>query len=119
MKQTETQTFIVKRDDKPKLQFNGRLLAAVASVPDRGSPDFSGNIERWTELKLYRTAGGKLICHQRKLDWWGDHLVSSTATVCDTKEEVIAFFGHGWLADHLYADAEITDAEITDVEIIP
>ncbi len=112
MKQTETQTFIVKRDGKPKLQFNGRLLAAMASIPNRGSPDFSGNTECWTELKLYRTAGGKFICHQHNLSQWADHLVSSTATVCDTKEEVIAFFGHGWLADHIYADAEISDVEI-------
>ncbi len=112
MTQTEPQNFLVPRDDKPSLQFDGQLLAEMASVPDIGSSDFSGNTRLWTELKLYRTAGGKLICHQHKLSRWAGHLVSSTAAVCDTKDEVIAFFGHGWLAGRIYADAEIEDVEL-------
>ncbi|MCP4342115.1 MAG: hypothetical protein GY799_25335 [Desulfobulbaceae bacterium] len=110
--QTKTQTFIVPRDDKPALQFKGKLLASMASVPGRGLTYYSGETGRWTELKLYLTVGGKLICHQRKLSQWADSMDSSTAAVCDTKEEVIAFFGHGWLADHIYADAEISDVEL-------
>jgi hypothetical protein len=31
--------------------------------------------------------------------------------VCETAADVIAFFGHGWLAKELYDDADIEDVQ--------
>ncbi len=109
---TQTETLIIERDDRPDIKFQGQLLAKTSSDADRGSSYFSGATGRWTELYLYRTAGGKYICHQLERTQWQGERDQSTATVCDNEECVIEFFGHGWLASYLFADAEIEDVEL-------
>ncbi len=110
--QTETETFTIEADDRPDIKFKGALVAETSSDSDRGSPDFSGSTGRWVELALYRTAGGKFICHQLERTQWQGERDVSTALVCDNEESVIDFFGHGWLASYLFADAEIEDLEL-------
>ncbi len=112
--QNETETFTIERDDQSDLRFNGTLMASKSSDADRGSYYFSGSTGRWTGLGLYRTAGGRFVCHQLEHTQWQGERDQSTAIVCDTEEEVIEFFGHGWLASYLYNSAGIEDVEVIE-----
>jgi hypothetical protein len=72
---------------------------------------YSGSTGRWTELRLYKTKSGKYICScVGRTRWQGEHDRFS-GSVCDSIDEVISFFGNGWLAKELYEEAKI-DASI-------
>lgn len=98
-------------DNAPNLRFNGKLVAYASSSPDQATGSwYSGQVGRWTELRLYKTAGGKYICHQIGRTQWQGERDRYSGAVCETEAEVIAFFGHRWLAKELYEHAGITDA---------
>ncbi len=107
----EPSTFILQRDGAPPLRFKGELLAETSSSPDRGRGDWSGATGRWTELRLYRTQGGKYVCQRIGRAQWQGERDTHEAVVCETENEVMEFFGWGWLAKDLYAKAELDAAE--------
>ena len=102
---------IIERDGQSSLKFRGEEIASAASSQNNASSYYSGSTGRWTELTLYKTAKGKFVCHEvGRTCWQGEHDRHSGA-VCETEAEVIAFFGHGWLAKNLYSEAGIEDVE--------
>lgn len=62
-------------------------------------------------LALYKTEGGKLICERIDRTRWQGERDSHHAKVCANNNEVIDFFGHGWLAKELHKEAGIDAAE--------
>lgn len=112
---TDKQALItIQRDGAPDIRFVGERIAATCSSADRGNSYFSGSTGRWTELELYRTRGGKYVAQQIGCTQWQGERDRYSGAVCDDVAAVIAFFGHGWLAKHLYDKAGIEDVQ--DVE---
>ena len=104
---SDMETFTIEVDNEPSIRFTGELLA-TASSKDNDS------VGRWTELRLYRTQGGKHICYQVGRTQWEGERDRFDAKVCDSIEEVKEYFGHKWLAKELYADAGIEDVVEVD-----
>ncbi len=105
---------ILTNDNAPDIRFKGELIAEVSSSANNASGSYSGATGRWTELKLYRTTGGRYVAQSvGHTQWQGEHTRYSTV-VCETAADVIDFFGHGWLAKSLYNEADIEDVQ--DVE---
>lgn len=108
---SDVETFTIEIDNEPNIRFTGELLAGVASSDDRAyGSSYSGQTGRWTELALYQTKGGKYVCHQVGRTRWQGERDRFSGQVCETLEEVKAFFAHRWLAKELYASAGIDDA---------
>ena len=109
------ETFTLEIDNAPSVRFTGELVASAASSDDQAiGSSYSGQTGRWTELALYKTKGGKFICHQVGRTRWQGERDRFSGKVCETLAEVKEFFGHRWLAKELYAEASIDDA--VDVE---
>jgi hypothetical protein len=108
------ETFVLDVDNKPSMKFVGERIASTSSSVEQSSNYYSGSVGRWTDLELYKTKGGKWICHQTGHSQWDGEHTRYTGAVCGTEEEVIAFFGHGWLAKYLYFDAKIET--VTEIE---
>jgi hypothetical protein len=104
----------IKRDNERDLVFTGEQIASVSSTPNNASSSYSGSTGRWTELRLYRTKGGKYVCQSiGRTQWEGEH-DRHGAVVCETAEAVCEFFGSSWLAKELYENAGIDCAERVD-----
>ncbi|MBU2735089.1 hypothetical protein HAQ00_04970 [Acidithiobacillus caldus ATCC 51756] len=104
-------TYTLEIDNNPDIRFTGELIAKVSSSGDRATGSrYSGQTGRWTTLALYKTKGGKYVCHQIGHTLWEGERDRHSGKVCDTLEEVKAFFGYRWLAKDLYAEAGIDDA---------
>lgn len=104
----------LKRDNDRNLVFTGELIGSASSSPNNAHSNYSRETGRWTELNLYKTAGGKFVCHSiGRTQWQGEHDRYS-AQVCETESEVVDFFGTGWLAKELYEDAGIDATEVID-----
>jgi len=103
------ETITLENDNAAAIRFTGEEIAVSSSSPDTSSSYHSGSVGRWTVLKLYKTKGGKFVCQSiGYTQWQGEH-DRHKAQVCETEADVIAFFGHGWLAKSLYAEAGIED----------
>lgn len=112
---SDMETFTLQIDNAPDIRFTGELLASVASTDNQAmGSSYSGSTGRWTELELYKTSGGKFICHQIGRTRWQGERDRFSGKVCETMEEVKEFFGHRWLAKELYAEANIED--VIDIE---
>lgn len=101
-------TFTIEIDNKPNLRFTGELLASVSN---------SDNTGRWTELALYKTKGGKYVCHEIARTSWGtlqNERDSFKGKLCETLAEVKEFFGYSQLAKELYAEANIDYAIVIE-----
>lgn len=110
----DMETFTLKNDNAPAVRFTGVEVASASSSANNASSYYSGSVGRWTVLELYKTKGGKFIAHSvGRTQWQGEHDRYKVA-VCETEADVIAFFGHGWLAKDLYEEAGISD--VTEVE---
>ena len=104
----EMEEFEVIRDKEQNLKFKGELIASRGSSDNNAAgSNYSGSTGRCTELRLYKTAGGKFICSSIDLTRWQGERDRFSGCVCETTDEVIAFFGHGWLAKDLYELANI------------
>ena len=112
---SDMETFILEIDNAPSVRFTGELVASAASSDNQAmGSSYSGQTGRWTELALYKTKGGKFVCHQVGRTRWQGERDRFSGEVCETIAEVKEFFGHRWLAKELYADASIDD--VVEVE---
>ncbi len=112
---SEMETITLEIDNAPNIRFTGELIAKVSSSPDKAlGSNYSGQTGRWTELTLYKTRGGKFVCHQIGRTQWQGERDRHTGKVCETLAEVKEFFGHRWLAKDLYDSAKIDTAEDVD-----
>lgn len=94
-------------DNAPSIKFHGEL---VASVSNKQAYNGGG---RWRVLRLFRTKGGKYICQSIGRTQWIGEEDRVSAAVCETKEDVIEFFGHTDLAKELYAETPGIDDSVT------
>ena len=108
------ESFVIERDGDRAIRFTGELIATAASSPDTASSSYSRSTGRWTELRLFRTKGGKFVCERVGYSQWQGEHDRHEAAVVATEAAVIEFFGLGWLAKALYAEAGI--AAVEDVE---
>ena len=108
----EMKEFEIVRDKEQNIKFRGELIASCSSSDNNAAgSNYSGSTGRWTELRLYKTAGGKYICSSIGRTRWQGERDRFSGCVCETIDDVIAFFGNGWLAKDLYEEADI-DASI-------
>jgi hypothetical protein len=105
---SDMETFTLKIDNAPSIRFTGEL---VAEVDNSSSSSSSG---RWTELALYKTKGGKYVCHHIACTNWVNQQDRYRGEVCENLDQVRDFFGHKWLSKELYDRAGIED--VVDVE---
>lgn len=89
----------LKCDDDLDVSFTGEELASVSSWKE-GS-------QRWTELDLYRTAGGTLICHEIGASKVEGERTRFAVHTADSEPDLIEQVGTGWLAKELYRAAGI------------
>jgi hypothetical protein len=114
-KETDEMTkFELNRDNDRNVVFTGELIGSASSSPNNAHSNYSGGSGRWSELNLYKTAGGKFVCHSIGRTQWQGEYDRFTLKVCETEAEVIEFFGAGWLAKELYEDAGIDATEAID-----
>lgn len=102
-------TFTLTNDDARDVRFKGVELASASSHNYQGPRS-----SRWTEFDLYRTAGGKFVCHRVNKTCWAGETDSYTVRVVDNHAEVVDWFGVSDLAKELYKEAGIEFVE--DVE---
>lgn len=104
----EMEEFEVIRDKEQNLKFKGELIASCSSSDNQAmGSNYSGSVGRCTELRLYKTAGGKFICSSIGRTRWQGERDRFAGMVCETIDGVISFFGNGWLAKDLYEEANI------------
>jgi len=89
------------------LRFEGEMIGEALSCVDSSERQSVGNEFRWSELRLYRSADGHYICEQVRSSHWTAANQRHKVAVCDSKAQIMAFFGKSWLARELYADADI------------
>ena len=97
----------VRRDNDSDLQFRGTLLGIADSSSVYGN-------SRWEELAVYKTLGGRYVCKRVGRTEWAGETDRCTGAVCDTFDEVVAFFGFKKVAKELYVSAGINTAVVVD-----
>lgn len=81
-------------DNQPDFHFNGTIIGYAASDSESG---------HWTELTLFETVGEVFVCHEVN----HGKRTKNKGTYTEDINEVFQFFGYGWLAKQLYANANI------------
>ena len=110
-----SETIVLDRDNGAALRFEGALMASISSSPNTAHGGrYSGETGRWMTLRLYRTRGGKYATQRISHTQWQGEKDIHQAAVCRGEAEVMKFFGYGWLAKELYAEANIACVE--DIE---
>jgi hypothetical protein len=98
--------FVVRRDDARDLKFSGERIAHFSTKSHQGPAS-----NRWLELALYRTKGGKLVCQRIGRTIWEGERDRHEACVVSSVAEVVEFFGFGDAAKRLYDEARIDYTE--------
>lgn len=86
---TKSETITITRDGKPPLRFKGHEIAGASNHSHEGSRQ-----NRWTELALYQTAGGKYVIERTNRTCWQGESDRCAAEALGTAAEVI-----DWLRD--------------------
>ncbi len=108
IKMNEKEEITVESDDSNDLRFYGELIAKSYTNDNTASGyRYSGEAGRWKEFYLYKTVGGKYICHRIDKTVWDGERDVNQAIVCESADEVIKFFGYSHTAKELYFDAGI------------
>jgi len=108
----------VERDNDRNLVFTGELITKVSSSDDRAmGSSYSGETGRWQVLKLYKAKTGKFVAQRINRTRWQGERDTYEAKVCSTHNDIVEFFGGGWLAKELYEEGDINAAIDLDTEI--
>ncbi len=102
----DMETFELARDDGPDVRFQGEQIAGASSFHHEGPRN-----TRWTELKLFRTKGGKLVCQEVGQTRWDGERTKYRLHFAESEAEMVEALGFGWLAKKLYEDAGIDHAQ--------
>lgn len=100
------ETFELSCDQGPDIRFQGEKIASASSFKHDGPRNI-----RWTELTLYRTQAGKLVCAEVGRTKWQGERTRHNVHVATDEGELVKLLGYGWLAKDLYADADIDHAQ--------
>ncbi len=103
------ETITLENHQGPDVRFQGEEIASTTSKAINGPGS-----TRWTELTLYRSQGGKLICHEVGITCWEGEHNRYTVHFADDEKELIEALGYGRLAKVLYAEAGIDHAVDVD-----
>lgn len=106
---TDMETITLTRDDGPDARFTGEKIASASSHHYDGTRS-----ARWTELDLYRTAKGTLICHEIGKTLWVGETTRYSVHIADDSESLVDQVGHGRLAKELYDEAGIDHAQVIE-----
>lgn len=99
------ETFTIKpTNGRTPVRFEGDLLAAVDGRRN--------NSVRWTELKAYRTKGGKWVIEQIGHTTVEDEETFVDVLVFDNEEQMTGKIGYGRLAEKLWKKLGIEFATI-------
>lgn len=112
----DMETIVVERDDDCSIEFKGEVVARTASSCNQGAHDYSGRCGQWKELTLYKTAGGGFVCEQIYKSMWRGDSDFCRGAVCDDEDDVIGYFGGGWLAKRLYEKAGFDESLYADLD---
>ena len=83
---SECEEFKIDVDDGPDLRFAGIRLAKRLS----DDPQLCWS---WVEIELYQTNGGRYVCGSAKKSFWAGATDIYMASVCESEQEVIEWFG--------------------------
>jgi hypothetical protein len=101
----------VERDGDRNITFTGELIATASSSDDRAmGSSYSGSTGRWQVLRLYKSKSGQFVAQRINRTRWQGERDTYEAAVCSSHEEIIEFFGSGWLAKDLLEEAGIDAA---------
>jgi hypothetical protein len=67
---SDMDTITLPIDYAPDIRFTGQLIATAASSDNQEYANYSGQHGRWAELALYKTIGGKFVCHKIASTRW-------------------------------------------------
>lgn len=87
----------LKQENAPDLMFHGYKLDAVTSQDDRRADRI-----RWTEIHLYRTVGGQLVCDVQGCSMVAGEITRRQVHVGDSPLDLAEKLGRGRLANQLY-----------------
>ena len=82
--------FIIKRDGLPPIAFTGERIASASNEINS-----NGRANRWTEVKIYRSKGGKFIATLSRLTCWQGESDRHSAASFATAAEVIEWLKEG------------------------
>ena len=106
---SEMRLFTLENDNAPDVKFNGERIGFASSADP-----YNRHNGRWTELRLYKTAGGMFVCQSAGLTRWQGEKNRYSTQVCETEKDVIEFFKYTRLAKELYEEANIDFAVVID-----
>lgn len=81
---------IIKRDGLPPIAFTGERIASASNEINS-----NGRANRWTEVKIYRSKGGKFIATLSRLTCWQGESDRHAAASFDTAPEIIDWLKEG------------------------
>jgi hypothetical protein len=116
---TEMKTFTVDRDGDRPLRFTGTRLATARSSSDRARDDYSGQVGIREILELYQSQHGDYIAARTCITQWQGKHDTYEAIVSASQDAIVEFFGFGWLAMEIFAEAEWDIAEDLDAISTP
>lgn len=96
--------FRIERTGKRPLKFEGELIGEASG----GISGEEGALPCWTEMAIYRTAGGKYVCEVRSKAIM--EMDSLKADVVKTLEEVVEYFEPSPVSRELFDAAGIDDS---------
>lgn len=97
--------FLVQRQDQPDLRFRGECKARAES------PLRNGRQHAYT---VFVTPSGKWVAIKQGLSMWLAERDIAEVKVVDKVEELVGFFGYGWLAKAIYDQLGLT-AQVEEV----
>ena len=85
----------LERTGKPDLEFKGNEVASTTSNP-------TGSKKRWTELKVFKTTGGRYVTQILGLSDMEGERTRSTVSVIDDLDDLPNILCFGDLAKQIY-----------------
>jgi hypothetical protein len=101
--------FLISRTGAPDLAFQGEEIASASTRWVRGQQQ-----NRWHELTLYQTTGGKFVAAREYITQWQGESGETEARVCESEADVIEFFGQTDAAKEIYSGAKIPNLALVD-----
>lgn len=102
----EAETIQLTRDHDTDIRFKGRKLGFASNFSYYGL-----HSRRWTELTLYQTQGGKLICQRVSRTKSARDPHAKTLYIADSEQELLDKVGYSNLAKTLYELTNIDHAK--------
>ena len=81
---------IIKRDGLPPIAFTGEVIGSGSNSIQGGN-----RANRWTEVEIYRTKGGRFVVTLSRFTCWQGESDRHSAKSCATAAEVIDWLKEG------------------------